>query len=75
MLAKKFSRNFEKTPPKNALPFQTSEGVNSEPRKGQPIAFVSEVNIEYLKRALKIGSMARKEVLKMALLKALAKTI
>lgn len=30
------------------------------------IAFVSEVNIEYLKRALKIGSMARKEVLKMA---------
>ena len=66
MLAKKFSRNFEKTPPKNALPFQTSEGVNSEPRKGQPIAFVSEVNIEYLKRALKIGSMARKEVLKMA---------
>ena len=36
LLAKKFSRNFEKTPPKNALPFQTSEGVNSEPRKGQP---------------------------------------
>ena len=31
MLAKKFSRNFEKTPPKNALPFQTSEGVNSNP--------------------------------------------
>ena len=30
------------------------------------IAFVSEVSIEYLKRALKIGSMARKEVLKMA---------
>ena len=35
-MQKIFSRNFEKTPPKNALPFQTSEGVNSEPRKGQP---------------------------------------
>ena len=35
-LQKKFSRNFSKTPPKNALPFQTSEGVNSEPRKCKP---------------------------------------
>jgi len=25
LFAKIFSRNFEKTPPKNALPFQTSE--------------------------------------------------
>ena len=29
-------RNFEKTPQKNALTFQTSEGVNSEPRKRKP---------------------------------------
>jgi len=31
-----FQEIFEKTPPKNALPFQTSEGVNSEPRKRKP---------------------------------------
>jgi hypothetical protein len=35
-----FSRNFEKTPPKNALPFQTSEGVNSEPRKREPFTCI-----------------------------------
>ena len=45
MLAKKFSRNFEKTPPKNALPFQTSEGVNSEPRKRKP--FTCTLKTEY----------------------------
>ena len=31
---KNFSKNSEKTPPKNALPVQTSEGVNSEPQIG-----------------------------------------
>jgi len=35
-LQKIFLRNFEKTPPKNALPFQTSEGVDSELRKRKP---------------------------------------
>ena len=38
-------RNFEKTPPKNALPFQTSEGVNSEPRKRKP--FTCTLKTEY----------------------------
>lgn len=42
---KKFLRNFEKTPPKNALPFQTSEGVNSEPRKRKP--FTCTLKTEY----------------------------
>lgn len=31
-----FSNYFLKTPPRNALPFQTSEGVNSEPWKRKP---------------------------------------
>ena len=31
-----FQEILKKHPPKNALPFQTSEGVNSEPQKGQP---------------------------------------
>ena len=44
-LHKIFSRNFEKTPPKNALPFQTSEGVNSEPRKRKP--FTCTLKTEY----------------------------
>ena len=30
-----FQEILKKHPPKNALPFQTNEGVNSEPRKGQ----------------------------------------
>ena len=32
----KFFQEILKKPQKNALPFQTNEGVNSEPRKGQP---------------------------------------
>ena len=43
--SKKYFRNFEKTPPKNALPFQTSEGVNSEPRKRKP--FTCTLKTEY----------------------------
>ena len=43
--SKKYLRNFEKTPPKNALPFQTSEGVNSEPRKRKP--FTCTLKTEY----------------------------
>lgn len=42
---KKYLRNFEKTPPKDALPFQTSEGVNSEPRKRKP--FTCTLKTEY----------------------------
>ena len=45
MRSKKYLRNFEKTPPKNALPFQTSEGVNSEPRKRKP--FTCTLKTEY----------------------------
>ena len=69
MLAKKFSRNFEKTPPKNALPFQTSEGVNSEQvEEEKPVENSADENAALLAKLLSNPDTA-------ALIKALAKTI
>ena len=68
-MQKIFSRNFEKTPPKNALPFQTSEGVNSEQvEEEKPVENSADENAALLAKLLSNPDTA-------ALLKALAKTI
>lgn len=48
LFTKNFFKKFWKNTPKNALPVQTSEGVNSEPRKWKPfICILCILKTEY----------------------------
>jgi len=62
-LQKIYSRNFEKIPPKNALPFQTSEGVNSELRKRKPFTCTLTTEFILSDRAIENETMRHRHLI------------